>query len=168
MCDSSLHLDDYESALVSLGQQSTGGPRLTARVLRKEWDSWRTVAHIAALEVEVGNATDSRIRIASVGLGSDWDGQPHGELPVLGTAEQEALDTEEAALRKDRYAPELRSHQYVPPHGSITGWVVTTMARPPLGGTPRLTLSIREAVGHQYLLVIRRTDPQVYSSRAGR
>ena len=34
------------------------------------------------------------------------------------------------------------------------------MVRPPLGGTPRLTLSVREAVGHQYLLVIPRTDPQ--------
>jgi hypothetical protein len=42
------------------------------------------------------------------------------------------------------------------------------MARPPLGGTPRLALSVREAVSHQYLLVIWRTDPQVYSSRAGR
>ena len=138
------------------------------RVLRDEWDTWRTVAYIAALEVEVANATDSRIRIASVGLGSDWDGQPPGELPVLGAAEQDALDTEVAALRKHRYAPELRIYQYVPPQGSVTGWIVTTMARPPLGGTPRLTLSVREAVGHQYLLVIPRTDPQVYSSRAGR
>ena len=168
MCDSSLHLDDYESALASLGQQSPDGPRLTVRVLRDEWDTWRTVVYIAALKVEVANATDSRIRIASVGLSSDWDGQPPGELPVLGTADQHALDTEVTTLRKHRYAPELRSHQYVPPQGSVTGWIVTTMARPPLGGTPRLTLSVREAVGHQYLLVIPRTDPQVYSSPAGK
>jgi hypothetical protein len=38
MCDSSLHLDDYESALASLRPQSTG-PRLTVRVLRDEWDT---------------------------------------------------------------------------------------------------------------------------------
>ena len=168
MCDSSLHLDDYESALASLGPQSTDGPRLTVRVLRDEWDAWRTVAYTVALEVEVANATDSRIRMASVGLGSDWDGQPPGELPVLGAPERDALDTEVAALRKHRYAPELRIHQYVPPQGSVTGWIVTTMARSPLGGTPRLTLRVREAVGHQYLLVIPRTDPQVYSSPAGK
>jgi hypothetical protein len=168
MCDSSLHLDDYESALASLGPQSTDGPRLTVRVLRDEWNTWRTVAYIAALEVEVDNVTGSRIRIASVGLGSDWDGQPPGELPVLGAAEQDALDTEIAALRKHRYAPELRTYQYVPPLESVTGWIVTTMTRPPLGGTPRLALGVREAVGRQYLLVIPRTDPQVYSSQAGR
>jgi hypothetical protein len=55
----------------------------------------------------------------------------------------------------------------VPPHGSVTGWIVTTMARPPLGGTPRLTLSVREAVGRQYLLVIPRTDPRACTSPAG-
>jgi hypothetical protein len=165
MCDSSLHLDNYESALASLRPQSTDGPPLTVRVLRDEWDTWRTVAYTAALEVEVANGTDSRIRIASVGLGSDWDGQPPGELPVLAAAEQDALDTEVASLRKHRYTPELRSHRYVPPQGSVTGWIVTTMSRPSLGGTPRLTLSVREAVGRQHLLVIPRTDPQVYSSR---
>ena len=119
------------------------------------------------LEVEVANATGSRIKIASVGLGSDWDGQPPGELPVLGAAEQGGLDAEVAVVRKHRYAPELHIHQYVPSKGSVTGWIVTTMARPPLGGTPRLTLSVREAVGHQYLLVIPRTDPKVYGSRPG-
>jgi len=84
---------------------------------------------------------------------------------MLDAAEQDALDTEVASLRKHRYTPELRSHQYVPAQGSVTGWIITTMARPPLGGTPRLTLSVREAAGRQYLLVIPRTDPQVYSSR---
>jgi hypothetical protein len=112
-----LRLDDYESALASLRPQSTDGPPLTARALRDEWDTWRTVAYTVALEVEVANGTDSRIRIASVGLGSDWDGQPPGELPVLDAAEQHALDTEVAFLRKHRYTPELRSHEYVPPAG---------------------------------------------------
>ena len=102
MCDSSvsLHLDDYESALAGLGPQSTDGLRLTVRVLHDEWDTWRTVAYIVALEVEIANATDSRIRVASVGLGSDWDGQPPAELASLSAAERDALSTEVAALRK--------------------------------------------------------------------
>jgi hypothetical protein len=135
------------------------------RALRDEWDTWRTIAYTAALEVEMANGTDSRIRIASVGLGSDWDGQPPSELPVLDAGEHDALDAEVDSLRKYRYTPDLRSHQSVPPRGSVTGWIVTTMARPPLGGMPRLTLSVREAVGRQYLLVIPRMDPQVHSSR---
>jgi hypothetical protein len=136
------------------------------RLLRQEWNTWRTVAYIAALEVEVANATDSRIRLASIGLGSDWDGQPPADLPSL-SAERDVLDAELADLRTHRYVPELRSHQYVPPKGSVTGWIVTTTARPPLGGTPRLTVSVREAVGHQYLMIVPRTDPKVYGSRSG-
>jgi hypothetical protein len=66
-------------------------------------------------------------------------------------------------MRKYRYQPELHSLQYVPAEGSVTGWVVTTALRPPPGGTPRLTLRVREAVGSQYQVVIPRTDPQVVS-----
>jgi hypothetical protein len=164
MCDSSLHLDQYESALASLKRRPTDGPRLMVRVLRDEWDTLRTVAYTAALEVEVANTTGSRIRIASVGLGSDWNGQTPAGLPSLSAAERDALDTEVAALRKHRYVPELRSHQYVHPNGSVTGWIVTTMARPPLGGTPRLTVSVREAVGHQYVVLVPPTNPKVYGS----
>lgn len=79
------------------------------------------------------------------------------------------IDAELADLRRThRNVPELRSHQYVPAKGSVTGWIVTTMARPPLGGTPRLTVSVREAVGHQYLMIVPRTDPKVYGSRPNR
>lgn len=166
MCDSSLYLDQYESALASLQHQSVDGLRLTVRLLPQEWDTWRTVAYIAAVELEVANTTDGRIRIASVGVGSDWDGQPPVDLPSL-SAERDGLDAELAALRRHRYVPELRSHQYVPPKGSVTGWIVTTMARPPLGGTPRLTVSVREAVGHQHLMIVPRTDPKVHSSPLG-
>jgi hypothetical protein len=119
-----------------------------------------------ALEVEVTNTTDSRIRLASVGLGSDWDGPPHGELPVLSAKQLIALDAEVRALRKHRYRPELRALQYVPAEGSVTGWVVSAAIRPPLGGTPRLTLVIREAVGSQYQVVIPRTDPQIIAPSA--
>jgi len=169
MCDSALHLDDYESALASLRPQPRSSTsRLGVRISRgPEWDTWQNLAYIVALQVDVTNSTDSRIRLATVGFGSDWDGQPPGELPPLSPEQRSALDAEVSAIRKYRFQPELHSLQYVPAEGSVTGWVVTTATRPPLGGTPRLTLLIREAVGSQYQVVIPRTDPQIVSSPAG-
>lgn len=160
MCDSSLHLNNYESALASLAPQPADGRRVAVRLLHDEWQTWRNDDYIVALEVEVANATSNAIRIASIGLDSDWNGQPPGDLPVLGAADRHALDTEVSALRESRYAPELPAYQDVPPHGSISGWRVTTMARPLIGATPRLTLSVGEAVGRRYQLVIPRMDPQ--------
>jgi hypothetical protein len=166
MCDSALHLDDYESGLASLRPQPRSStPRLEVRVCREpEWDTWQSVAYIIALEVEVTNTTDSRIRLAAVGLGSDWDGQPPGELPELSPEQRSALDAEVRAMRRHRYQPELKGLKYIPAQGSVTGWVVTTALRPPLGGAPGLTLRIQEAIGSQYQVVIPRSDPQVVSS----
>jgi hypothetical protein len=168
MCDSALHLDDYESGLASLrSQPRSSTPRLAVRVCREpEWDTWQSVAYIVALEVEVTNTTDSRIRLAAVGLGSDWDGQPPGELPALSPEQRSAVDAEVRAMRRHRYQPELKGLEYIPAQGSVTGWVVITAVRPPLGGAPRLTLRIQEAIGSQYQVVIPRTDPQVVSSSA--
>jgi hypothetical protein len=83
---------------------------------------------------------------------------------MLDASQSAALQQEIAALRRHRYSPGLTSYVYVPPGESISGWVVTGMARPPMGGTPSVTISIREAVGNQYLTVIPRTDPQVFTS----
>jgi len=163
MCDSSLHLNDYELALASLDSHAPS-PRLTTGVIRDEWNTWRDVAHIAALEIELANATGSPIRIAAVDLSSDWGDQLPAELPVLDMDTRNALDSDVAGLRTERYAPEWASHQSVPPHGSVAGWVITTMARPPSGCTPQLNLTVREAVGTTYLTVIPRTDRQVSGS----
>jgi hypothetical protein len=168
LCDSALHLDDYESALASLRPRTgPSKPRLEVRISRgPEWDTWGRLAYIVALEVEVTNTTDSRIRLASIGLGSDWDGPPPGELPVLSQQQQTALDAEVMAMRKHRYQPQLQALQYVPAEGSVTGWVMTTASRPPPGGTPRLTLAVGEAVGSRYQVVIPRTDPEIVNSEA--
>lgn len=160
MCDSSLHLNDYESALASLDSH-TPGLRLAVRVIRDEWDTWQDVAYIAALEVELSNASDTSIRIAAVELRSGWGGQPPAELPVLDVNHRDALDRDIASFRSGAYAPKLTSLRSVPPHASMTGWVITGMAKPPSGGTPQLELTVREAVGTTSLTVIPRTNRQV-------
>lgn len=53
-----------------------------------------------------------------------------------------------------RYARELARQLPVLSHGPVAGWVITTMAKPPSGGTPQLELTVREALDATYLIVI--------------
>jgi hypothetical protein len=165
LCDSSLRLNNYEADLASLDARA----RLSVRVIqdkREKWEKWekpvkrRDAVYIAALEVELSNTTDSPVRIAAVDLKSDSGAGSPEDLSLLTTEMRGALDSE-ADLRRDRYAPQLASQRSVPPHGSVTGWVCTALTRLPSGGTPRLELSVREAVGTVYLTVIPPTDRQV-------
>jgi hypothetical protein len=165
LCDSALHLDDYEADLASLRSSTAAGQRLAVKVLQQDFDVWRHLAYIVGLQVEITNTTDNVIRLSSIGIGSDWGhNPPPGDLPIIDDSERLDLQREIDARRTRRYTPELRSHSWVSPHESISGWVVTWMPRPSMGGTPSLTVSIREAVGNQYLTVIPRTAPQVYMS----
>jgi hypothetical protein len=135
------------------------------KVVQQNFDVWRHLAYIVGLQVEITNTTANLIRLGSIGIGSDWKPNPRpGDLPVIDDSDRQALRREVDARRTDRYTPELRSHSSVPPRESISGWVVTWMPRPPAGGTPNLTLSIREVVGRQYLMAVPLTDPQVFRS----
>jgi len=163
LCDLSLHLLDYDTDLASLSRRGTG-PRLSVRHIRDEWDAWREVVYIIAVQVEVSNATDNPIKIASVSLGSDSGGNAFAEASVLSADEQRALGNRVAALRTDRWPQELTAHQSVPPHGSATGWVITTMVRPPSVGRIQLDLDVREAVGTNYRLSFSRSDQGVHNS----
>lgn len=165
LCDSALHLDGYEADLASLRPGTGAGQRLVVKVVQQDFDVWQHLAYVVGLQVEITNTTDNVIRLSSIGIGSDWGRNRPADLPLIDDSERQDLQREVDARRTHRYTPELRSHPAVPPHGSVSGWVVTSMPRPSGGGTPNLTLSIREAVGHQHLTVICRTDPQVYHSQ---
>ena len=65
LCDSSLHLLDYEPDLASLGGDVTG-QRLSVRIIHDEWLMWQHDTYIAAVEAELTNTTDSPVRIAEV------------------------------------------------------------------------------------------------------
>jgi hypothetical protein len=157
MCDSSLHLNDYEADLASLDRGATG-PRLSVRVIRDKW-TWvgtprlLSGVYLAGLEVELSNVSDSPIRIAAVDLKSDTDALSSGEAIFVAVTYAQA--------RHDQYDPELDLQRPVSPHGSVTGWVSTAFTRLPPSGTPQLELSVREAVGTTYLTVVPRTDRQV-------
>jgi hypothetical protein len=156
LCDSALHLDGYEADLASLKPSTGAGQRLAVKVVQQDFDVWRYLAYIVSLQVEITNATDNVIRLASIGIGSDWGrNPPPGDLPEIDDPERQDLQREVDARRTHRYTPELRSHSAVPPHGSVSGWVVTWMPRPSAGGTPNLTLTL---AFHRGLAAERRAD----------
>jgi hypothetical protein len=161
MCDSSLHLVDYEADLASL-ESFAANPRLTIRVLQQRWDWAYDMGMVVAIEVKLTNTTDSRIRIASVGLTGSRRSRSPRELPVLGAIERNVLDNKVAALRIDRYSQELGGIQAVPPRESVSSWVITTMDLS--GSRPQLNLTVREAGGTTYLTVIPPPDPEVSST----
>ena len=160
MCDSSLHLDNYEADIASLNGSATG-PRLTVRVVGTEWIPWRDYVLIAAVKVELANATDSPVRISSLSLCSETDSWD--SLRRL-TFHEPDLDSTLTTLRTDRLEPELASYQSVPPHGSVSGWVTISILTWSDRGTPELELTVREAVGTTYLTVIQGTEQQIFSA----
>jgi hypothetical protein len=165
MCDSSLHLDDREAALSNLGTESAGGRRLVVQVSTPVWASWRQLAFIVALHVELTNTTDGVIRLGSTHwFGGFWGPDSPDDLPVIDGSERHDLQQEIEASLKGRYSPSLSDRTTILPHESISGWVVTGVPRPSSGATPTLQLTIHEAVGYQYRTVIHPAEPQDYRS----
>lgn len=155
MCDSSLHLDDREAALSNLGTESAGGRRLVVQVSTPVWASWRQLAFIVAVHVELTNTTDGVIRLGSIRwFGGFWGPDQPDDLPVIDGSERHDLQQEIEAKRKGSFTPGLSDRTTILPHESISGWVVTGVPRPSSGATPTLELTIREAVGYQYRMVI--------------
>lgn len=165
MCDSSLRLDDREAALSNLGTESAGRERLVVQISKPVWASWRQLAFIVALHVELTNTTDGVIRLGSIHwFGGFWGPDPPDDLSVIDDSERHDLQQEIEAMRKGHYSPSLNDRTTILPHESISGWVVTGVPRPKSGATPTLQLTIREAVGYQYRSVIHPAKPETYRS----
>lgn len=161
MCDSSLHLDNYEADIASLNGSVTGG-RLAVRVVRTEWIAWGEFILIAAVQVDLANQTDGPVRIASVTLRSEThDSDQFRRRRQPSDYPRPALDRKLAALRTDRFAPDLANYRSVAPHASVCGWVTIDIHSWRAKGNPELEFTVREAVGTTYLTVIPRTDHQV-------
>jgi len=177
LCEHVLRLNGYESVLAAIGTAGeaaaatdgqTGafpeGAPLVVTIEECLWESWRHLALIVALRIKVTNTTGSVIRLGPTGLGFDWAGDFPGGLPEICAPEQAELDREVEAMQRLRYSPKLGSHAFVPARESISGWRVTYVPRRATGGTPRLTVRVRDAVGNEYLAVIEQKDPQVFRS----
>lgn len=139
-------------------------PPLVVTIEEDLWENWRYLAYIVALRIKVTNTTGSVIRLGSTGLGYEWGEGFNGSLPAVSDPESMELHREVEAMYRLRYSPKLASHALVPPHEFITGWLVTDIARRGAAGTPRLTVSVRDAIGNQYIATLPEQGPQVYES----
>lgn len=167
MCDSSLHLDDRAAVLSNLGRESAAGTRLAVRASAPVWETWRQLAFIAALHIELTNTTDGVIRLGAIDLlGEFWGPDPPADLPKLDHSEIRDLWQEIEGRRRSRYSPGLSDRTTILPHETISGWVVTNVTRPSSGVTPTLQLTIHEAVGYPYRVVIHPMEPHVDHGQA--
>ncbi len=137
-------------------------PPLMVTIEECLWQNWRYLAYIVALRIKVSNTTGSVIHLGSTGLGYDWAVDSPGGLPAISEAEGMDLDREVEAMRRLRYSQKLGGH--VPPRDSISGWLVADVRRRGVGGTPRVTVSVRDATGNQYTATLPQQDPKVYPS----
>jgi hypothetical protein len=162
MCDSSLHLDDREAVLPNLRTESAGDNRLVVQASMPIWESWRQLAYIVAIRVDLTNTTNGVIRLGAVNLfGGFWGPDPPADRLRLDDSEARDLWQEIENLRSHRYSPDLSDRTTILPHETISGWVVTNAPRPSSGAIPTLELTIAEAVGYQYRVVIHPAKPHV-------
>lgn len=162
MCDSCLHLDGSATALASL--ETTGGPPLEVSVSEPEWRVWRHLVYIVAVRVKMTNTTDTRIRLSGMGVGCDWGGAT-GTVPQVTAADRLEIEREEESLIRHQYSPRLNMHSVVEPHDSVSGWLVTDVPwLGPHAGTPELAITIQEAVGREYRIVIPRQEAETFRS----
>jgi hypothetical protein len=164
-----LAADDIGTATFSASDAGRNGPMpaegapLVVTIERDIWEGWHHRVYIVALRVKITNTTEDSIQLESTELDNDWN-EDVSSLTLSGSEEQATLKHEIDAARRTRYSPDLRAYSYVPPRESISGWLVASAPRRAKGGTPRLTLSVNDVFGNQYLAVIHAKEPQVYRS----
>lgn len=167
MCDSSLHLDDREAVLSNLGPESAEGQRLVVKASAPAWETWRQLSFIVALHIELTNTTNGVIRLGTIDfLGDFWGPSPPAGRPKLNHSEIRDLRQEIEDRRRSRYSPALSDRTTILPHETISGWVVANATRPSSGATPTLQLTIHEAVGYRYRVVIHPAEPHVDHDQA--
>jgi hypothetical protein len=141
-------------------------PPLVLTVEDEEWFPFRRVGYVCAFLIKIKNTSNQPVAVGSYGIGTDWSAAP-GAAQVTISADDARDLTEQARVRREggRYDPLLHARSDdVPPHGEISGWLVTHTARPGTGGRPRCTIQVTDKFGNTYTKVIEQRDPQHYKS----
>jgi hypothetical protein len=140
---------------------SSENPPLGVAIKRTQWENWRQRSYIVALQVEITNATCDSIQLGPTELESNWDDNFSSGIPLLSGPERLDLEREMDAVRR-RYSPELRAYTHAPSGKSISGWIVAAVPCRARGGTPRLTISVSDLFGNQYLARVEGRAPQIF------
>lgn len=141
-----------------------GLPPLIVTILDSRFETWRWIAQIAALHVQVENTTDKPILVATYGFGCNNEGRPLWQEQASHD-EQLSVDREiHRRQERQEYGQPLRNYARIQPHQRISGWLVTCVSRNPAGGTPQCTVTVKDDIGNQYTTVLPKQGPQAYIS----
>jgi hypothetical protein len=135
----------------------------------EKWDLWRRAGYICALLLTITNTTNQPITVVNYGIGTDWQRGPDDAPVEISREDRVSLrDEARARERSNYYGAPLTSRSWlrrkprwvIPPHGHVSGWLVTDCPRPWTGGKPRCTIKVTDALGNTYTKVIKQRDPQ--------
>jgi hypothetical protein len=150
----------YSSPRVSMRSRH---PPLVVAIIDSKFETRKHIALIVALRVKITNTTDKTIRIRSYGFSCDAEGEATLHY-TLSREDSLELDREVSA-RSERqdYGIPLAHHATVPADESVTGWVVTKVARPAAGGIPAITVTVKDQLGNEYHATRPKEEPKVYN-----
>jgi hypothetical protein len=132
-------------------------------ITESQFENWKYLALIAALRVKVTNTTDRAIRLSGIGFTHDSEGQPVWSTSV-NADERIEMDRElYARIERQYYGIPLHNYSIVPPHESISGWVIEAVTRR-VSGTPRCTVIVKDSIGNQYEAVLPKREAQTYGT----
>jgi hypothetical protein len=141
-------------------------PALTVMIIDSQFENWKYLALIAALRVQITNATGRAVQLRGFGFTHDPDGEP-GWLTTVSGDEQLELGRElHARKERQHYGIPLRNYSVVPPHESVTGWVVEAVTRH-ASGTPRCIVMVEDSIGNKYQAVLPKQEAQTYGPADG-
>jgi hypothetical protein len=159
MCDSALHLDGHDEALISLVKPQDSPGRLKVAVLSADWTRIKWMYGVT-LPIEISNTTDNAIRVGDIEVATFWPVADPVSQPD--SSDLDPVDRESLVefRRQQRYTPVLADPLTVPPHDSVLTRVIKYLPRPAfaLPGTPEMRILVREAVGSEYVTLIASTD----------
>jgi hypothetical protein len=159
MCDSGLHLDGHDEALISLARPQDGTGRFKIAVLSTDWSRINWMYGVT-LSIEISNTTDSAIRVGAIEVATFWPVIDPVSQPDSSDLDPMDADSLVELRRQECYSPVLAGPLTVPPDDSVVTRVTKMLPRPnmALPGTPEMRILVREAVGSEYVTLIASTD----------
>jgi hypothetical protein len=138
-------------------------PPLVVTILEdSKFISYRRIALIAALHVQVENTTDEPIQAAGYIYTTDTEGAPTWDQ-VASQEDGLAVEREVARLEQSQeYGQPLRHYLRIPARTCVSGWMLFAVNRDPAGGTPACTVGVRDSLGNIYSETLPKSRPRIY------
>ena len=146
---------------ITSGEHQIQGPNLLVTILEdSQFVNFRRLALIAALHVQVENTTG--MSMDAIGYAD----QVNGDAPwATGLTDEEKTSVKREISRLDetqQYGLNVRYFRRIAPHKTVSGWLLIPVKLPAAGGSPAITVIVRDAAGDQYQVTLPEREPQTY------